>query len=47
MSWGWAKGGQHVDAYEDVWRARNVDLDPVFGAEGGINHYWNRCESSL
>ncbi|KAL2812323.1 hypothetical protein BJX63DRAFT_421885 [Aspergillus granulosus] len=47
MSWGWAEGGQHVGAYEDVWRVRNADLDPVLGAEGGINVFWNRRGSSL
>jgi uncharacterized protein YjlB len=47
MSWGWAEGGEHVGAYEVIWRVRNADLDPVFGAEGGINVHWNRCGSSL
>ncbi|KAL4893720.1 hypothetical protein BDV59DRAFT_23271 [Aspergillus ambiguus] len=47
MSWGWAEGGAHVGRYETVWSVPNPELDPVLGAEGGINVYWNGRNVSL
>ncbi|KAJ5741010.1 hypothetical protein N7493_000882 [Penicillium malachiteum] len=41
MSWEWSEGGAHVGRFESVWNVPTPDLDPFFGATGGINEYWN------
>ncbi|KAL4881824.1 hypothetical protein BJY04DRAFT_217893 [Aspergillus karnatakaensis] len=46
-TWGWAEGGEHIRRFEDVWRVRNPDLDPVFGAERGVNEFWKGREGKL
>lgn len=47
VEWGWSEGGDHVGRYESVWNVKMPDLDPFFGANGGINDYWKRRQSSL
>ncbi|PLB38192.1 cupin domain-containing protein [Aspergillus candidus] len=47
MTWGWSEGGADAAGFEAVWRVKDADLDPVLGARGGIDAYWNIRSSVL